>query len=356
MVSQVPAQPDTPESMEGVAAHWIASEALLHGVFCKPGGIAPNGIAITEEMIEASETYVVHVRHTLRDVLRGQTFSLHVEERIECPTIHPTHCWGTPDLWAWRPVIATLDIWDFKYGHGFIDEYENRQLITYASGILDKTASDGYNETTVINMHVVQPRCYNSRGTVRTWTVTAAELRGYINELHMAAMRAFPIPPDSPGVDPVCTVNEGCKHCPASHACETLQQAALKVTDVSLSAIPFDLTSLQTGHELRWMHAAQAVLNARISGLEEQALAAIKRGERVPYYTVEHSESRLKWNRPESEIIALGKLFGKNLAKPLAAITPTQAMKLKIDEAVIMQYSNRTSGSAKLVPAVFRSK
>jgi len=55
-----------------------------------------------------------------------------------------------------------------------------------------------------------------------------------------------------------------------------------------------------------------------------------------------------KWNKPDEEVLALGEIFGKDLSKK-SVVTPTQALKLNIDESVIMAYSYIPKGDAKLV-------
>ena len=48
-------------------------------------------------------------------------------------------------------------------------------------------------------------------------------------------------------------------------------------------------------------------------------------------------------------MIALGDVLGVDLRKAEAPITPTQAKKLNVDEAVINSYSEKRQGSARLV-------
>lgn len=54
---QFPERDDSPAAREGEAAHWVASEALS-GRSVAVGALAPNGTAITAEMIEGAELYV----------------------------------------------------------------------------------------------------------------------------------------------------------------------------------------------------------------------------------------------------------------------------------------------------------
>jgi hypothetical protein len=63
---------------------------------------------------------------------------------------------------------------------------------------------------------------------------------------------------------------------------------------------------------------------------------------------LEESRGRLQWNIPNDQIIGIGEIFGKDLSKP-GVLTPAQAKKEGIDEAVIKQYTSNPSGSLKLV-------
>src|SRR5205085_9695018 len=104
---------------------------------------------------------------------------LHVEGLIEISILHDLN-WGTPDAWVYSPRSLTLDVFDFKFGHGFVSEFENWQLIGYAAGFLESLGIDGHADQALrVNLHVVQPRAYHRAGPVRTWSVLASDLRPY---------------------------------------------------------------------------------------------------------------------------------------------------------------------------------
>ena len=60
-MNQAYPQPDTPETLEGNAAHWVAWE-LLAGRQVSEGTPAPNGSIVTDEMLEGAELLVDTVR------------------------------------------------------------------------------------------------------------------------------------------------------------------------------------------------------------------------------------------------------------------------------------------------------
>jgi hypothetical protein len=333
---------DTPEAMEGTAAHWAFAE-MLEGRLIDVGLVAPNGVVLTEEMIEGAEMYVDDIETTL-----GKPWMkyLQVEQRVDIPSVHAAN-WGTPDtyLFAHNPTTgaATLYLWDYKFGHGYVDVFENWQLIDYAAGVLDSLQIDGHADQYLdIVMRVVQPRSYHRDGPVREWRVKAADLRPYFNKLRAAAEAAML--PEAP-----CVVNPECKHCSARHVCEAFTGAAYRAADLATRSVPLELSPAAMGLELRMLKAAQATLDARITGLEQAAFSRLTRGERIPFFALEATVGRQVWSKPLPEVFALGAMFGKDLAKP-AAITPKQAEKAGIDPALVALYSMTPAGSLKLVP------
>ena len=85
---------DTPESREGTAAHWAVSEQLS-GRTVDVGLIAPNGVPLTDEMIDAADVMVNDVTDTL--ALYGLKLAdCEVERPVRMPRIHPTQ-FGSPD-------------------------------------------------------------------------------------------------------------------------------------------------------------------------------------------------------------------------------------------------------------------
>lgn len=319
----------TPASMEGEAAHWAGAELIADNQVVV-GQVAPNGYVLDDEMIQGATLYAETVNS-----IEGDLF---VERTIRMPYIHE-HCWGTPDVYAVSNGGFKLTILDFKYGHGHVDVFENWQLITYSAG-LTGVLNGLDDQHTEVEFIIVQPRSYQTGGPVRRWTVRASDLRPYYNKLRAAAEKIF-------AGSPTATVGKHCTHCPGRHACNALQSAALQIADVSMMGTPIDLPPHALGLELRNLRRAAKLLDARISGLESQAEAMLKRGDMVPFFSLVQDYGRLRWTMPTDAIIAIGDAMGVNLRKPVEPITPTQAKTL-IDESVIKIYSERPRGSAQL--------
>lgn len=329
------------EAAEGTAAHWAAAE-MFYGRLVAEGQVAPNGITLTEEMIDGAQLYVDAVDARLAEAGLTREF-LHVEQRVEIPSVHSLN-WGTPDNWFFNVQRFELDVFDFKFGHGFVDVFENWQLIDYAAGIMDGLSIDGQQDQALrVNLHVVQPRSYHRDGPVRTWSVVASDLRPHINRLRNAAEAALM-------TGATCTPNPECVHCKARHACEGLQRDAYRSAQISTGSVPVDLTPAALGLELHFLRLAAKRLAGRITGLEEQARQQLGQGQRVPFFALVSVQGREKWAKPVDEVLALGSLFGADLAKPRDAITPNQARamfkKSGLPTDVIEQYSERASSLA----------
>lgn len=338
-MNQAYPQADTPETLEGNAAHWVFAE-MLAGRPVSEGMQAPNGVFITDEMIEGAELVV----DTVRARIPAGTV-LHVEEPVALPRIH-AQCWGTPDIWAFYG--ATLEVIDYKFGHRFVDEYKNDQGVAYTAGIIDHLAEvlgkgDGLIDQAIkVNFTVVQPRCFYKGSPVRTWSVMASDLRAHINQLANAAGVA--LAPNPPAV-----TNPECMDCPGRHACPALQQAAYRDAEFAVKSSPVELPPAAASLELRMLERSLERLQARVDGMREAVVTYIRQGHSVPFHRAEQGYGRQQWTMSTEQVLAMGQLMGVDLSKP-GVKTPKQAIKSGVDEAVIKAYSVTPLGSLKLVP------
>lgn len=334
---------ETDDTREGEAVHWLCESALTTGPFSlldAAGIVAPNGVIITDEMIDAAVMYV-------QEVSKGQG-DLHVEERVDMPEIH-IHCWGTPDAWRFNSYTQHLTIYDFKYGHRSVDAYENWQLICYALGILRKLTNNNPMSdmfTITVEFVIVQPRCYyDHRGPVKTWTIRNWELRAYVNKLHMAAEQAYTN-------NPSLKCGEYCRDCNAASKCPALMQAGAELSDYAGRAYYHNGTPEGIEYEYRTLKRASELLKARLEAIEQEAMTRLQSGSFIPGLAIEHPLSRNKWLQPDDQVISMCNMLGVDVSKT-TAITPTQAIakfkKEGLDPAIIEGQYGRTQSSAKLV-------
>jgi hypothetical protein len=320
-------EPPTPEQLEGDAGHWVALQ-YVSGNEVPVGAMTPQGLAVDEDMVDGALLWVATVG------LYG-----FAEMPVVCERIHPTDCWGTPDWWRADEIERILRVKDYKYGHRFVDAFENWQLIAYAVGLLDTLGLSDLEW--IVELQIVQPRNYQGP-PVRTWRIRASDLRAYVNIARHAAERAL-MP------DPVASVGPHCLDCPARHECKTLQHTAMHVVEYAGTAERVNLNAMALAAELSILERTHELLEARLTGLQEQAMARIRRGELVPGHAIAHPPGRLVWNHSPDEVAAMGDMFKVDLRKGLAVMTPTQAVKAGLDEAVRDTYASRPPGKAKLV-------
>jgi hypothetical protein len=337
MCHKYPEREDSPASMEGTAAHWVASQMLNCETVIEEGMLAPNGVAVTAEMIEGAELYTSAIPS-----LPPLTHELRVEERLVIPTVHPTECWGTPDLWWFSGGV--LHVVDYKFGHLPVEVAGNPQLAAYASGAAFSLGL----EDCPVHLTIVQPRCFHRDGTIRTWKTTLVELAPAIARLRLIADRVLNMPELT-----MCETGSHCRGCSAAHACEALQTEGAGAVAFSIEPVPSEMDNASKGLYLSRVKSAMGALKAIESGLEAEIENSIRNGENVPGWEFSSTPGRVAWSKPVGEVVALGALLGVEFRKD-GVVTPTQAKaalkKKGVDETVIFGYSVASSGSLKLTP------
>lgn len=332
--------PDTGDdeaSRAGTAAHWAGAE-MIHGRVVAEGQITPDNTVLDQEMIDSAEVWARDVLRTLHTgttrPVHGSTFG--VEQHLPA-ALHPQN-WGTPDTWYWDTNAGVLHVWDFKHGHGIVDEWQNWQLINYAALL---AAMLQLPATTQLRLTVIQPRAFHRGGARRTWRTTLAELAPLVDRLTLAAE-------DATAPNPTARPSAACTHCSGRHACEALQRDAYRSADLALASTPLDLGAEAAGTELALLGPALKRLKARIDGLEQQLQAQIEAGHRSSRWILERVPGREGWKVPVESVEAIGLAAGVPLVRK-QPLTPTQAKAAGCPEWVLTDYTERKT-SIKLVP------
>lgn len=339
-----PDREESPEAREGTAAHELAAVFISHAlralqVPARHGQAAGNGVIFDQAMHDAAQVYADDIRTEAvkRGVFGGDDVG--VEYKVMTPRIHPLNG-GTPDFWMHDRRNRTLLIYDFKYGFRGVDAYENWQLINYAALLLDKLGIDGAVEQgyTVI-LKVIQPRNFRRSGPVDVWEIAATDLRPYFNDLAQGAAETVQ---DNPLTRP----GSHCLNCSGRHACEGLRKAASAAMDFTQSIATDNLPAPALALELSLLNWAKDVLEARRSGLEQEAESRLAAGEVVPGYSLAPSYGRSAWKDPE-QILGIGTAYGLDLRKK-EPVTPNQAKAAGLPEDIATHFSYRPAGGMKL--------
>lgn len=329
MSEQFP-EPQGSAAAEGEACHWIASEVLSgRGMEPRPDS-APNGVFITNEMMDAARIYVAAVHKYLGG--RAAPAVCAVEQLVQIPRIHK-ECFGTADC-SFTDDRGELHIFDLKYGFGIVEPWDNWQMICYAAGLLRPAHK-------FVSIHIVQPRPYHADGPHRTWRIGAPILDRYIEKLRLAAEAVM-------AGGALVTSGSYCKYCSARHACPSAQQSALFAMDYTDRATVQQLPPEALAVELRTMQRAAEAIAYRLTGLEGQARAAILAGGTVPGYELRAGAGRQKWTVPVEQLACMGDVMGFNLRKSIDTITPAQARKAGMPEELVTAYTERLPGEVKL--------
>lgn len=338
-----PEDEDSPEAREGTAAHFYVTEAV-QGRFHPVGTVAPNGHPLDAEMIEAGQAYVADVSRELGEAQRYPTPSAFgVERRLTMHRwIHPD-CEGTPDTFLLNLAARRLIVWDYKYGHRYVDPFRHPQMVSYVAGVFEAyelAAADVLDLEIVIR--VVQPRNYSASGPVREWKTTGAVILEEIARIRAEALAAKT--PAAP-----CVTGDHCRDCAAIHACQANRAVGGYAMDLAGRSTPDEMPPAALGLELRNIERALKRLEARRDGLATVAMDAINRGQNVPYWSRGFGKGRERWAAPLPEVFAMGDMMGADLRKP-AALTPKEARDAGIPADVVKAYSTTPTGAAKLIP------
>ena len=343
---------DTEASLEGSASHDLGEKmirtSLSAGVGYPKredtiGSITETGVVISEGIYDGSEMYANEVLNTLRDIRVAGGPMMGVEASVECGNIHE-QSFGTVDAYAYSMESRVLYVWDYKFGFGIVEVFENLQLINYASGLLDQLGINGDTDAlTTVVFKIIQPRAPHREGPVREWSVNAASLRNYFNQLSNKANEALT-------ESALLHSGSHCKYCEALWACPTARDAGLGFMEVFGAVLPEEPTPDELGFLLSAVKRGKQALEMLEDAYEAQVDSLIRSGKPVNGWATEPTTGKKKWNKPITEVIALGQMLGKDLAKPQDAITPTQAIKLGLPEKVVNAYSVRPTTGTKIVP------
>jgi hypothetical protein len=343
--------PETEESeasREGTASHELAASMIVILTTGRTlagwrekyiGNPASNGVIITEEIFDGAELFALEMQKLM---IETRVLTPRIEQKVKAPRIHELSE-GTPDFWLYDERNRVVYIRDYKFGHRFVSEFENWQMINYASGILEDLDIDGLkDQETFVDFGIIQPRAYHRDGPIRSWRVLACELRGFINQLHQAAHANL----DGTGKT---QTGPHCRDCIARHGCPAALQAGVNLFEIVGQPVPTVLPMDALATQFSIIQRARKQLEYLETGFEEQIKSLIREGKTVPGYRIEPGQGRKRWSKPINEVIALGELLGIPLKKD-EAVTPNQAKALGVDENLINTYSEIPNTGLKLVP------
>lgn len=330
MVKGLPDIGDTTIREEGTAFHWAALMVWL-GHTVPVGTIAPNKVAIDDDMIDGIDAYI--------DRIKTWGGTPRLEFQVAAPRIHPA-CGGTCDAWSFDPVKRILHVGDAKYGFRFVNPFECWQLLVYVSGLLDYLGVED-DSTVMVEMCIFQPRAYRQGGPWHTWTVRASDLRAYFNTLRNAAEMVL-----SPRA--TCQTGAWCNSCNGRLNCDAFDAAFENALEVAGEPINNDTNPSSTNNQLLRVERALDILEARQSALNVRAEMFMRQGKQLQHYDLQAGQSRLHWKEGMSDALRGLATVRKVELFTQKPITPTQAKKV-LDPAIVDALSERYAGKLKVV-------
>jgi hypothetical protein len=313
------------EATEGQVAHEVAAGCLRSGADpISYLGQSLRNIYIDQEMVHHVSLYVEHCRSMGQGVIEGSWEISHGNDILT----------GTLD---WRSVdttTGTIYIRDLKYGFGWVEVFENYQLLSYA--MLARDLSAGAR----INIGIVQPRANHPDGPIRTWEFAADDLRPYANSIRGAMERASM-------ADPPTVSGSHCRYCRGLLRCHTAAVAAGYAMDAAGTAGHGPMTPDQFALEMEFVTRASEMLGQRLTAMEAEGISMVKSGAIIPGWEARQAMGAMAWTGTDP--VASGKMLCVDLRQPVKAITPTQAIARKLlTDKMVKALTERSPGSHKL--------
>lgn len=319
---------------EGIAAHWLAAEALNGRVTDLNEWIdrkAPNGVYLSSEIVEAVEWYVSGVRG--RGAVR-----VHVEtsmtawnhDRSITIGCRPDHV--TDDL---APHGRRICVDDFKYGWRIVEVEQNWTLVANACAYIADKVID---HDTMFEFRIWQPRPWHPGGKCRVWIVSAASLMALREQMFWTLATTS----DTLVTGPYCY------RCPARSNCPAIRKASMSLLDVVEQAIPDNMSLDDMSLMMDALTVADHTLKQYKDAIAERISDALSRGQVVRNYVLRPYEGNLDWIDGIDEV-ALRLLVkpDKQVSKPAPLLTPTQ-LKKAIPPNVLASITYRKPGGIKL--------
>lgn len=217
----VPEQSDSPASIEGTDAHFLAEKVMTSVAYPWPpveffvGSkvTLPSGAKVTKVMANHVQRYVDYVDAHFR----ANGGKLFIEQRVEMSKIDPRF-WGSADV-IHITKYNRLHIFDLKYGLWPVEADDNEQGKSYALGALTKYR-DQIDLTGPVTFHICQPRAAINGEFMRSTKFSIDELVKFGNLARRAIWQS--------DHDPKYVEGEHCKFCPKELICPELNKLGRK--------------------------------------------------------------------------------------------------------------------------------
>jgi hypothetical protein len=325
--------------MIGTAAHEMIEMCLRteHPAEATMDLTASNGIQVDQEMVDAISLYLEDVRaHPMCEVL--------IEWPVSVPQIHPSLS-GTLDAARYDRSRNRVIIWDYKHGRRFVPAEWNFQLICYSLGLINHFRIEHDVE---FEFRIVQPRCFDGDGPIRSWVTSTSELMPIYEQLRVKAHEAL-------NGTPTLTTGDHCRYCPAVGVCSAARTASYNILEFVDQAFSVDeMSDAEVGYEYDILDRALKIIKSRRDALADDVRHRVESGSAATGYGIGRGRGKWVW-RDEEAALGLAKMFGvdaetrsvKTFAQVRDSLPAAQRRQL---EDLKNFYAEHREGAVKLVP------
>jgi hypothetical protein len=255
---------DSDSRREGTCAHWVAENVFTGRVDHTRemiGHTHNNGWVVDEDMAHRVDGYIAYVRGFGEPTATEKPVDLFngiVRGRLDTVTASSG---------------GVVRIFDYKDGWRPVEADQNYTMLCYG---LSEIASYSVGEPPALELHIYQPRPTHPDGPARVWRIEAADIMRWYGWLYERATDCLPQygKPGNPGFQ--------CRDCPAAASCHALGASVAAQYETVRDARMVNHTPEQVAAELDFLDLADALVSARRSALQSEAVARIDRGQFIP--------------------------------------------------------------------------
>jgi hypothetical protein len=301
-------------AIEGTTAHALAELALKKERDADFWvGLEIEGWEVTEEMAEAVQVYVDHIKGMLEE---GD--DLRLEQRVTLERLGPPRpMFGTCDCLIYRRSEKKLFVYDYKHGAGVpVDVEGNKQLRYYALGALLSLDADEPCETIVAG--IIQPRANHPDGPVREDIFGAGDLLDFASELIEGVEKTL---------EPNAPLNPGshCRFCSAAAVCPARRDQAFELAQVEFGEIVPDIIDprVMPIETVATLLSKADQIEDWIRSLRAHVLSELEAGRHVPGFKLVNKRASRVWSSQAQVIewassrgIHEDELFDKKIKSP----------------------------------------
>jgi len=322
---------------EGSAAHQLAERILTARTKGKNLSdvrsilIEGEDVPVTEEMVDAVDTYVSYVLGLKGTKLFETVVKVETADDLEA-------LWGTADTIAIKK--REVEIVDFKYGQGVFVPADTPQFRIYAIGVLDYLGP--FVEIDNVKLTVVQPRAGDE--PVRSSIIPVDELVRWQKDVLVPALRRLKAgdATEKPG--------DHCRWCVRAGECKTLAALAMDSARIAFDEVPPDPTGM-TDEEIGRVLAHGELILSWVNKLRQEASARIDGGGAVPGWKLVAKRAMRRWDDPEGALLAMkGRVPLTNVLRIETIGTVEKVLKrYKVPLDIIHPYTIKESSGTTLV-------